>query len=119
MTEVTASTPAIFKLHVTKQMGGWCYASIQGEIDVANAPMFKLKATELLEAGHRHIVLNLDELNFIDSVALGILIGLLRKAREMAGDIVIVCNHPRIEKLFSVTGLHRAFRMLKREDELT
>ena len=96
---------------------GWAVVSASGEVDVASAPALRTRLDELLEAGATRIVIDLEDVDFIDSTGLGVLVGALRRARAADGDVRLVCTNPRILKVFEATGLHEVFAIGATFDE--
>src|SRR4051794_1763322 len=91
--------------------------AVRGEIDLFTAPELKQKLTEAIEAGKRRIVVDLTETSFLDSTALGVLIGTVKRLRSRDGALVIVNVDQNIAKTFEITGLDQIFTILSsRED---
>mgnify|MGYP001017967083 CR=1 FL=1 len=42
---------------------------------------------------------------------LGVLIGALKRVRSHDGDLQLVCNEPRIARVFEITGLDQIFEI--------
>ena len=55
---------------------------LQGEVDVYTAPQLKQQMITLLEEGHIEMVVDLTKVEYLDSTALGVLIGGLKRVRE-------------------------------------
>jgi|SRR5271166_672562 len=83
--------------------------AVAGEIDVATAPGLRERLQALVAAGNATIVVNLLEVSFLDSTALGVLVGVLKRCREAGGDLRLVVSEPRILKVFEITGLTDVF----------
>jgi anti-sigma B factor antagonist len=64
-----------------------------------------------LMPGTPHLVLQLGEVDFIDSSGLGTLVRLRANAHAAGGDIKLCAVPPAIAKLLQVTNLHRVFEM--------
>jgi anti-sigma B factor antagonist len=75
-----------------------------GELDLGTAPVAE---AELLraEASQDLIVLDLDELTFIDSTGLRLMIGADRRARERGASFVIVRAGPQARRLLDLSGV--------------
>ena len=83
--------------------------AVSGEIDIASAPKLREKLVELASQGAQQVVVDLQEVDFLDSTGLGVLIGGMKRLRGMDGDLTLVCTQPRTLKVFEITGLNRAF----------
>ncbi|MEV6523364.1 STAS domain-containing protein [Longispora sp. NPDC051575] len=84
---------------------------VGGEIDVYTAPSLRERLVELADGGARHIVVDLEMVEFLDSTGLGVLVGGLKRARASDGTFVLVCDQPRLLKIFRITGLERVFEL--------
>lgn len=90
--------------------------AVAGEIDVATAPQLRQCLHHLLSEGRSTIVLDLLRVTFLDSTALGVLVGALKRCREQGGDLQIVVADPRILKIFEITGLTNVFAIAESLD---
>lgn len=88
---------------------GWTVLRASGEIDVATAPALRDRLAELHDRGATRVVVDLEDVAFVDSTGLGVLVGGLRRAREAGGDLRLVCTNHRVLKVFEATGLHEVF----------
>lgn len=91
--------------------------ALEGEVDVYTAPQLKQQMISLLEEGAREVVVDLSRVDYLDSTALGVLIGGLKRLREMDGNLALVCPSPRIRRVFEITGLDKIFDIYDTEDE--
>src|ERR687885_1868628 len=83
--------------------------AVRGEIDLFTAPELKQKLTDAIEAGKTRLVVDLTETSFLDSTALGVLIGAVKRLRSRDGVLTIVNTDPNIAKTFEITGLDQIF----------
>jgi anti-sigma B factor antagonist len=91
--------------------------AVGGEIDLFTAPELKSAIGEALESGHTRIVVDLTETTFLDSTALGVLIGAVKRLRSRDGVLTIVNTDPNIAKTFEITGLDQIFTIRPSRDE--
>lgn len=97
-------------LDLTEQEGS-AVLRVSGEVDVASAPRLRERIVAMVAEGHRRIVLDLDDVDFLDSTGLGVLVGALKRVRTHGGELHLVCTTPRILKVFEITGLTVVFPM--------
>lgn len=82
---------------------------IIGELDIYTSPKFKELLVEALEERMGNIVINGQNLSYIDSTGLGVLISVLKKVKENDKTITIENIKPNIKKLFDLTSLDKVF----------
>ena len=71
----------------TREADGRTVVAVGGEIDVYTAPRLRDKITELVAAGAYDIVVDMEEVEFLDSTGLGVLVGGLKKVRAHDGSL--------------------------------
>jgi anti-sigma B factor antagonist len=81
--------------------------ALAGEGDLMAAPELRRRVDSAIDAGATKLVLDLSESTFIDSTALGILLGALKRLRPRGGRVAVLCPDPAIGKVFEITGLDR------------
>ena len=86
--------------------------AVRGEIDLFTAPELKQKLTDAIEGGKTRIVVDLTQTSFLDSTALGVLIGAVKRLRTRDGALVIVNVDQNIAKTFEITGLDQIFTIV-------
>ncbi len=80
-----------------------------GEMDAFTTPQVKAAMLQMLDEGHRFLIVNLERALYLDSTALGALVGGLKRAREKGGDLRLVAPTPRIMRLLEITRLSKVF----------
>jgi len=86
--------------------------AVTGEIDVATAPQLREALHGVIAQGYATVVLDFLGVTFLDSTALGVLVGGLKRCRELDGELHIVVSDARIKKIFEITGLHKVFPII-------
>jgi len=84
----------------------------EGELDIASFTHLRTRISDLIDAGRANIVIDLSGTAFLDSTALGALIGGRRKAYAADGSFAVVCDNPQLLKLFKITKLDLVFNVL-------
>ncbi|MGO4258173.1 STAS domain-containing protein [Marmoricola sp. RAF53] len=83
--------------------------AVCGELDLANHTRLRDSIQELLMAGPADILVDLTETTFIDSTALGTLVGARRRAHGLQGGLAIVLGNRQVTRVFEQTGLTKVF----------
>lgn len=90
--------------------------SVGGEIDLFTAPEIKRAAVDAMEHGATRIVIDLSETRFLDSTALGMLVGIAKRLRAQDGELVIVNNDPITASTFSITRVDAVLSIVDSRD---
>jgi len=96
-------------LNVYPGTSGSTVIAVGGEIDVYTAPKLREKLINLVESGSYHLIVDMEEVEFLDSTGLGVLVGGLKRVRAHDGSIDLVCTQGRILRIFRITGLSKVF----------
>lgn len=91
---------------------------LEGELDMHSANEFRQTVDNALDSSEaKHILLNLDGVNFIDSSGLGVILGRYKRVSVFNGQILAVSIHPQIAKIFELAGLFKIIRVFNNETE--
>ena len=104
--------PGVFSMELKVDTGsahGYTIVTPRGEIDLSTVETFREVLNELLIQGRVHVLVDLDETTFFDSLGFGALVGARRKAQAFNGSLGIVCSNQRVLRLFEITALDRVF----------
>jgi anti-sigma B factor antagonist len=96
----------------TRDRDGWRVITATGQLDVATAPEFRQTLVQAQYGGETHVVVDLNGVEFIDSMGLGVLVGGLKRARTHQCQFVVACEHPRILRVLELTGLGHVLRVV-------
>ncbi len=105
-----------FSVETREDEQGRTVLAPHGELDLATNQQFVQAVTDALEAGQVHLVVDLTHTTFMDSTALGTLIGARRRTDAVDGSFLIVCREPRLLRLFEITSLDKVFEIERGED---
>jgi len=78
---------------------------VKGEIDVYTCSKLNASLQEVIQAGAKSIVLNLENIQYIDSTGLGTIAHAAREVQQSEGKILVVCPKPQVRKIFEISGL--------------
>src|SRR5436309_1151651 len=83
--------------------------TLSGELDASTAPALRESLTELIATASGAIVIDLHELEFIDSTGLGLLVGAKKQARDEGHDLVLGSPRRPVYRALEVAGLVDVF----------
>jgi len=83
--------------------------SVRGEIDVSTAPELRDRLLSVAQEGYSTVVVDLSEVTFLDSTALGVLVSGLKRFRAAGGDLRLVVTGRSVTKVLEITGLVEVF----------
>jgi anti-sigma B factor antagonist len=86
-----------------------------GELDAFTVSQFRQALAEL--ATNRRLLIDMSGVPFVDSAGLGALIGGIRRARELGGDVAVCCNRPTLSRLLRTTGFDRIVTVAETMEE--
>lgn len=97
--------------------GGIAIIRLTGELDAYTSGRFREVMIDTISTGAEHLLINLANVEYIDSSGLGALVGGLKRISERNGRMVIVASRPQVRKVFEITGLEKVFSIYRTEDE--
>jgi anti-anti-sigma factor len=83
--------------------------ALRGSLDIATSPTVRAALSEASEHGNHHLIVDLTDVEFLDSTGLGALIGAQRRAKEVDGHVRLVVKEGQILRLLRITGLLKVF----------
>jgi anti-sigma B factor antagonist len=89
---------------------------VEGELDLTTAPRLKWALRDALKAGHSQLVLDLSRCNFMDSTALGVLVG-VNRGLDAGARLAIACSRANVLRIFELSGMDGAFALFPTVDE--
>lgn len=100
----------------TRTVGDVAIVDISGRIVLgAESASLRSLVCELLDKGHKNILLNLAEVKYIDSSGLGSLVSGLTTARKQGGQLKLLKLTNKVHDLMQITKLYTVFDI--RDDE--
>ena len=90
-------------------VAGRAVVVLTGSVDLSTVPTLQnALARVVVERSGEVVAVDLDAVDSVDDIALGILLGAAGGARRNGGDVVIVCANEHLREKFALTGLDRA-----------
>ncbi|WP_028306488.1 STAS domain-containing protein [Desulfitibacter alkalitolerans] len=91
--------------------------TVSGKIDAYQSIKLKDALNDIIDRGSKKIIVNLHDVNFLDSTTLGILISALKKIKNKGGEICITRLQPNVEEIFELTRLNKIFTIFSSNEE--
>lgn len=84
------------------------FVNLSGEMDECSASEARVKCDRLIEdnVNARKIIINLSEVNFMDSTGIGFLIGRYKKASRLAVPLYIEKPNFAADKILNLSGIY-------------
>lgn len=82
---------------------GWTVVPVRGDLDFYSAPLFAESVRSLAAPGPRRVVLDLADVEFMDSTGLRLLLGVSRDLREAGGALRLAGPGDLVLRLLEVT----------------
>jgi anti-sigma B factor antagonist len=86
--------------------GDLAIVAMGGELDYEASPQLRARLVGAIKAGGRRLVLDLSDVTFIDSTAIGVLAGTVARLDEAGGgSLAVVSANDKVLQIFEITGL--------------
>jgi anti-sigma B factor antagonist len=95
---------------------GTSIVAVAGELDLTTAPRLKWMLHDLVQAGRARLVIDLTDTTFMDSTALGVLVG-VNRSLGAGSRLAIVCSRSSVLKIFELSGMDGVFTIVPTLDE--
>ena len=86
-------------------------------LDAHNSGDLKNEMNRLFGEGHKNILVDLEDVRFIDSSGLGALVSGFKNAISNQGNLKLSSLQPQVKSMFELTRLHRVFEIFTSSPE--
>ena len=93
------------------------YLTFEGNFCYPYVFRIKEELYKLLSENQNCLLVDLNNLDYIDSVGIGIIIGLQLKTKELNGQFYLICRKGKILKIIELVGLDNAFKIFSELEE--
>ena len=88
--------------------------SLHGNLVRHEDQQVEIMVDELLDKGHRHFIMDFDDVNFIDSAGIGLIIKLASAIEKHQG-VLHLCNpQQNVQNVFNMLGIETRFQIYTR-----
>lgn len=90
---------------------------LRGELDHHSSENVRKKIDKYFNENNMlNIVLDLNELTFMDSSGIGLIMGRYRNTLDKKGKLIIVCENETIKRILDMSGLFKIIKLYPRLD---
>ncbi|MGC8781636.1 MAG: STAS domain-containing protein [Anaerolineae bacterium] len=99
-------------MNIEVSMYSIAIVAVRDRIDAFSAPELRNRLDQLLAEGITRFVLDLSEVPFLDSAGMAVLVGLLKRARAVEGDVRLVWpKKEEARRILKLTRFDRVFEI--------
>ncbi len=92
--------------------------AVRGEVDLHNSPELRTELLDLLlKQSPGRLVLNLEQVPYMDSSAIAVLVEALQRVKRAGGRVMLTNLQPRVKSLLEIARLGSIFVICKDEAE--
>ncbi|MFC2948257.1 anti-sigma F factor antagonist [Virgibacillus sediminis] len=89
---------------------------LSGELDHHEAEALRSEWKDrLYENTVKHVILNLEDVTFMDSSGLGVVLGRYKEVLQLGGEMVVCSISPPVKRLFEMSGMFKIVRLEENE----
>lgn len=96
-----------------------CVAHLQGDVDMAVVPDIRQAVEEAISHGCSNVVLDLTDVHYADSSALGLLVWLDRRLEPYGGRLVLANADSNVSRVLELSGLVRVAPSISTASDVT
>jgi anti-sigma B factor antagonist len=100
-----------------KTKNGVLLVELQEEIDLFHANKLKLYFNKIFESSHTRILLNFQDVTYIDSSGIGALLNIFKETKKRSIKMFFINIHGSVKKVIELTKLDDYFPIVRSEEE--
>jgi len=94
-----------------REQGQASVVSLPAQLVMAVAPTVRSALAQLVDDGKANLVLDMRNIDYVDSSGLSVLISILKAAQLRGGEVVLLDPGPDVRALIELTRLHQVFEI--------
>lgn len=92
------------------------FISLSGELDIYTVPLLKQNVTQLLREGCVHLTFELSGIKHFDTPGIGTMRRCQLLAKEVGGQVRLVCEQERLMTILSLYGIPDLFEFVTKDE---
>ena len=90
---------------------------LRGEIGTETVSQFKDRIDAVVKEGHKRLIMDFQEVSYLNSMGLGVVAATLKKVKKDKGDLKLINLSPAVQDLFDLTRLTKVFDIFESEED--
>jgi anti-sigma B factor antagonist len=100
-----------FGLDFVHPRPGTVVLAVHGDVDLHVADEFEQALRSAVGDAPSTVIVDLSKATFLDSMALGVLLGATKRLRDRGGRLRVVAPHSEVRRILEITHLDRVFEL--------
>ncbi len=96
-----------FQIEERLSWHGTVVLAVSGDVDLYVAGELEDRMAEATDDGARVLVLDFADVNFVDSMGLGVVVGGMKRLRAESGELHLVVHGPELLRILEITRMDR------------
>jgi anti-sigma B factor antagonist len=101
----------IWRRHLNEESSGLCLVGVRGRLDHTLTPQLEKELNQLIDEGHTRLIVDLTEVQYINSGGLRCLVSAWRSARQQQGNVTLCGLNNRLQEVFGMVGFDKVFQI--------
>ncbi len=90
---------------------------LKGDLDDVSVSDLRIRISNYIDNYNiKYLLLNLQELNFLDSSGIGFIIGRYHQLQKKDGEIIITNINPKVDRIIFISGLAKICKIRESEE---
>ena len=104
-------------ISVEETEGSFSVVRVQGNIDIHSIHDLKEVSRGAVKRDKPHLLIDMEEVDYVDSAGLGAFLQLVKSTRQFGGKIHLFCVKKEIERIMHLTELNKIIPFFVSEEE--
>ncbi|MGC9444577.1 MAG: STAS domain-containing protein [Candidatus Methanospirareceae archaeon] len=91
--------------------------ALSGRLDAYSSDEVEKRIAGLIDGGCVRIVVNLEDVEYISSSGLRVMLAALKRLRKLNGELSLACLRPYVKEVFDIAGFTQLFAIYDHEAE--
>ena len=101
-----------------KNQGQWTILSVNGRVDAHTSGEFEAACRKQLDQGVKMLAISLEEVPYMSSAGLRVLLATLKLANKDAGRLVLINPQQNVKEVLEISGFSSLFHIVGSQAEL-